>query len=140
VGFSPPPPIVNYTDVYKLISDSEVIITCSLAQKPYIQEQHLSDQTRLIINTSLMDFSLDVITNSKHIIVDDWYQNTMADKVFKEGVNKRLILREHVLEIGEAIYGPRKCFTGRVFVNPLGMGLEDVYIASKIAKMINKGS
>lgn len=119
-----------------VLASSEVVITSSAATEPYILEEHLYDDCRLVVNLSLMDCHVDVIANSAHIVVDDWSQNVRADRVFKTGVERGLYGRERVAELGEVLFGPRKAYGGRVFVNPLGMGLEDVYVAGQVARAL----
>ena len=123
-----------------LLTAADVIITATNARLPYILPEHISAKTRLIVNLSLMDFSLDVMMGSKHLIVDDWEQNTKAKKVFRDGVDSRIIIRSMVEEIGEVLFGPNKPRDGRVFVNPLGMGIEDVVVAKRIYDIVMEPS
>jgi N-[(2S)-2-amino-2-carboxyethyl]-L-glutamate dehydrogenase len=108
----------------EVLDRSEVVVTTSAATEPYILENHLRRDCRLIVNLSLMDCHVDVIKNSDHIVVDDWLQNSRAERVFKTGVDQGLYGRERVSELSEVLFGPRRNYPGRVFVNPLGMGLE----------------
>lgn len=119
-----------------LLASSDVLVTATNAKLPYIAHQHIASNTRLIVNLSLMDFSLDAMMESKHLIVDDWEQNTKAKKVFKNGVDANLITRSRVEEIGEILFGQHKTRDGRIFVNPLGMGIEDIIVAKKIYDVV----
>lgn len=129
------PKVKKVDTLQELLEKSNVLVTNSRAQQPYISPSDLKKDTSLIVNISLMDFSLDVMTGSDHLIVDDWFQNIQAKKVFREGVEKGLITRDKVEEFGEALFGVTQ-HKGRVFVNPLGMGMEDIYVASQIKKHI----
>jgi ornithine cyclodeaminase len=120
----------------EVLDRSEVVVTTSAATEPYILEHHLRRDCRLIVNLSLMDCHVDVIKNSDHIVVDDWLQNSRAERVFKTGVEQGLYGRERVSELSEVLFGPRRNYPGRVFFNPLGMGLEDVYVVGKIARKL----
>lgn len=129
-------PKVKKVDTLKeLLDKSDVLVTNSRAQKPYISSKDLRDDAYLIVNISLMDFFLDVLTESDHLIVDDWHQNTLAKKVFREGVDSGVITRDKVEEFGEVLFGLTQ-HKGRIFINPLGMGMEDVYVASQINRLL----
>lgn len=124
-----------------LLDRSDVIVTTSMAKIPYIFNDDVNKKTYLIVNISLMDFGLDVITASDHVIVDDWQQNMKAEKVFREGVLNGSLTRDRVLEMGEVLFGASRDFSrGRVFVNPLGMGMEDIYVARQIVRNLHQVS
>ena len=116
--------------------DSEVIFTASAATAPYIHERDLSPDCRMIVNLSLMDCHADVLAASAHLVVDDLFQNLKAERVFKMAYERGLLEQQRVVELGAVLFGPRKSYHGRVFVNPLGLGLEDVYVAGKVARAL----
>lgn len=118
------------------LHDAEVVITASAATSPYIAEDDVDPACRLIVNLSLMDCHAVVIAGSRTIVVDDWLQNTRAERVFKACVDQGMIDRGRVVEIGQVLFGPRRNYDGRVFVNPLGMGMEDVYVAARVARLL----
>ncbi len=120
----------------EVVADSEVIVTVGAPTRPYLGESDLGPHVRLIVNLSLLDFELPVIVNSNHIVVDDWLQNMRAEKVFKTGVDQGLITRDRVIELADVLFGPRRVYEGRVFVNLIGMGLEDVYGAAQVARRL----
>ncbi len=128
--------VTKETNLKHLLLKSDVVITTTNAVVPYIFPDMLSRKTRLIINLSLMDFSLESILANEHLIVDDWEQNIRAQKVFKEGVDRQLIERDNVKEIGEVLFGGPHTYGGRIFVNPLGMGIEDIILAKAIYDVI----
>lgn len=119
-----------------VLAHSEVVITCSAATSPYIGEADVGRKCRLIVNLSLMDCEVDVIAGSDHIVVDDWELNLRAQRVFRDGVEQGRYGRDRVQELGTVLFGPRRAYPGRVFVNPLGMGLEDVHVAAQIARRL----
>lgn len=116
--------------------DADVIVTVSAATAPYIHDRDLGAACRLVVNLSLMDCHADVLANSAHLVVDDLFQNLKAERVFKMAYEQGLLERERVVELGAVLFGPRKSYPGRVFMNPLGLGLEDVYVAGKIARAL----
>ena len=90
----------------------------------------------MIVNLSLMDCHADVLAASAHLVVDDLFQNLKAERVFKMAYERGLLEQQRVVELGAVLFGPRKSYHGRVFVNPLGLGLEDVYVAGKVARAL----
>ena len=130
------PRIKKSASVGELLAESEVVVTASAATTPYIRDQDLTESCRLIVNLSLMDCHAEVIGNSDHIVVDDWDQNMKAKRVFRTGFDQGLYDRDRVNELSSVLFGPRRNYLGRVFVNPLGMGLEDVYVAGRIARRL----
>jgi ornithine cyclodeaminase/alanine dehydrogenase-like protein (mu-crystallin family) len=79
---------------------------------------------------------VEVIARSDHIVVDDWEQNLRAPRIFKEGVEQGRYDRDRVQELGTVLFGPRRAYPGRVFVNPLGMGLEDIHVAAQAVRKL----
>jgi ornithine cyclodeaminase len=118
------------------LAEADLVVTTSAATRPYIFQRSLSPRCRLIVNLSLMDCAAEVIAGSDHIVVDDLEQNLTADRVFKHGFEAGLYGRERIRELSDVLYGPRRAYPGRVFVNPLGMGLEDVHVAGRIARVL----
>lgn len=130
------PKVRRRTSTQGVLDRSEVIVTCSAATSPYIFADAVGPHCRLVVNLSLMDCDVDVIAQSDHIVVDDWQQNLRAERVFKTGVERGLYGRERVSELSAVLFGPRRNYPGRVFVNPLGMGLEDVHVAGRVARRL----
>ncbi len=130
------PRLRRCVSVDEVLARAEVIVTSSAAVAPYILERAIGPDCRLIVNLSLMDCDAEVIARSDHIIVDDLEQNLKAERVFKQGFEAGLYGRERVRELGEVLHGPRRAYPGRVFVNPLGMGLEDVHVAGRVARAL----
>ena len=126
--------------VKALLDECDVLVTTSSATKPYINPNDIRSDTYLVVNLSLMDFDLDVIKDSKCIIVDDWEQNKKAEKVFKKGVEDGSLTEANVSQFGDILFDPSIRPSDRVFINPLGMGLEDVYVAKKVADTLQRGS
>lgn len=115
------------------IRNADVVITTTAVSEPYIGSECIIGN-KLLINLSLMDFKLEVYLNADSIIVDDWLQCTQAKKIFKEGVDKGVITRDKVFEISELIFSDKKnkILDGIIMFNPLGMAIEDIFVASAI--------
>jgi ornithine cyclodeaminase len=119
------------------LRQAEVIITTTSACNPYVYAKDINDN-QLIINISLMDFALDVFQKA-FIIVDDWFQCTQAQKVFKQGVDKGLFKREDIIELPDLLFGKSKDRTfqeGIVMVNLLGMSIEDIFVAKALYEKV----
>lgn len=124
--------IVKSKSLKKVFDNSEVVITTTVADKPYIRLKQIGEE-KLMINLSLMDFHLEVYQNSE-VVVDDWTQCTLAKKVLRQGIEKGLIKQEDVFELSDTLFGKSKKyrFSKRIIVNPLGMAIEDILLAWEI--------
>ena len=118
------------------IKGADVVITTTTANSPYIEPYHVPGN-QLLINLSLMDFSIPVFTSSD-IIVDDWQQCRLAKKVLKGAIDQGLVLQADVHELSNVLYGSmqHKQFPGRTIVNPLGMALEDIVVAWEVYQRV----
>jgi ornithine cyclodeaminase/alanine dehydrogenase-like protein (mu-crystallin family) len=86
----------------------------------------------------LIDFTAEFISSSRHILVDDWQQNANSSKVFGNAVRAGIIDRNRVLELSSVLFNDFPSSDGgRIFVNPIGLGCEDIYVASKILNLMN---
>jgi ornithine cyclodeaminase/alanine dehydrogenase-like protein (mu-crystallin family) len=90
------------------LRQAEVIVTTTSACNPYIYAEDINSN-QLIINISLMDFALDVFQKAS-IIVDDWFQCTQAQKVFKIKVflKERISSNCQIFYLEKAKIGPSK--------------------------------
>ncbi|MBI3290766.1 hypothetical protein HYZ76_00620 [Candidatus Falkowbacteria bacterium] len=119
-----------------VLRDSDVVITTTTANSPYIEPRHLIGSP-LVVNLSLMDFTIPVFTKSD-IIVDDWRQCRMAKKVLKDAIDQGLVLQADVHELSSVLFGDmkHKQFPGHTIVNPLGMAVEDIVVAWEIYQKV----
>lgn len=131
-------PNVNYqitaTDE-EAVSAGDVVITCTITDKPYIPYQWLR-KGAFISNVSIMDVHKEVFLKADKIVVDDWEQSNREKKVINQLVLEGCFSREQVhAELGEIIIGRRP---GRqsndeiILLNPMGMAIEDVACAHAI--------
>ena len=124
-------------DLQALLDASDVIITSTAANEPYISHTQIQHPS-LIVNLSLMDLDMSVFENTGTIVVDDWGQCSKAEKVFKQAVDQGRITQEDVIEISDVLFGERQDdqFHGQVLVNPLGMAVEDIVVAQRIFDLL----
>lgn len=115
------------------LADADLIVTSTVAASPYIERRDLPETTT-IINLSLMDFDLSVFEAANAIVVDDWGQCSRAEKVFKKGVDAGRIGRERVQELSSLLFGDGATteLGGLVMVNPIGMAIEDIFVARAV--------
>ncbi|OGY32724.1 MAG: hypothetical protein A3C02_03770 [Candidatus Andersenbacteria bacterium RIFCSPHIGHO2_02_FULL_45_11] len=118
------------------LKGADVVITTTTANSSYI-EPHYVPGDQLLINLSLMDFTIPVFTGSD-IVVDDWRQCRKAEKVLKSAIDQGLVLQADTHELSNILFGPmkHKHFPGRTIVNPLGMALEDIVTAWEIYQQV----
>ncbi|MBI1834032.1 MAG: 2,3-diaminopropionate biosynthesis protein SbnB [Candidatus Andersenbacteria bacterium] len=130
------PQIVRCSTFEDALKGADVVVTTTTANSPYIEPHHVPGDP-LLINLSLMDFTIPIFTDSD-IIVDDWRQCRLAKKVLKEAIDQGLVLQADAHELSEVLYGAmkHKQFPGRTIVNPLGMALEDIIVAWEVYQQV----
>jgi len=117
------------------VRGGEVVITCTVADKPYIPYEWLSKGT-FISNVSIMDLHKEVFLQADKVVVDDWEQSNREKKVINQLVLEGRFSREQLhAELGEIAIGQRP---GResedevIVLNPMGMAIEDIACAQAI--------
>lgn len=116
------------------LSDAHVVISATTAKEAYVSLAHIPVVT-LVIALSLDDFSSDVFLSAK-VVVDDFDQCNREEKLLHRLVKQRRFSRERVhAELGEILIGSKP---GRekpdelIYVNPMGMGIEDLAVATVV--------
>jgi len=124
-------------DLQELLDASDVVITLTAANEPYISHTQITHPS-LIINLSLMDLDMSVFKQADTIVVDDVTQCLNAEKVFKHAVTQGVISIDNVIEMSDVLFGKHKedTFDGQVLVNPLGMAVEDIVVAQRIFDLL----
>ncbi|MDR6225696.1 2,3-diaminopropionate biosynthesis protein SbnB [Desmospora profundinema] len=117
------------------VSKGEVVITCTVADKPYIPFSWLK-KGAFISNVSIMDFEKEVFLKADKVVVDDWDQSNREKKIINQLVLEGTFSFEQLhAELGEIIIGKK---TGRetdqeiILLNAMGMAIEDVACAYAI--------
>ena len=120
------PQIVKCATFEDAMKGADVVIATTTANSSYIEPRHVPGN-QLLINLSLMDFTIPIFTDS-NIIVDDWRQCCLAKKVLKNAIDQGLVSQADVHELSNILFGSmkNKQFPGRTIVNPIGMALEDI--------------
>jgi N-[(2S)-2-amino-2-carboxyethyl]-L-glutamate dehydrogenase len=117
------------------VRSSEVVITCTVTDKPYIPYKWLRKGT-FVSNISIMDLQKEVFIKADKVVVDDWEQSNREKKVINELVLEGRFSRSQLhAELGEIVIGQRP---GResdeeiIILNPMGMAIEDIACAQAI--------
>lgn len=138
-------PEVDYqsvTSAEEAVRSSEVVITCTVTDKPYIPYDWLQKGS-FVSNVSIMDLHKDVFLKANKVVVDDWEQSNREKKIINQLVVEGLFSREKVhAELGKIIDGScpgRESDEEIIILNPMGMAIEDVACAQMIyQKAINE--
>ncbi|WP_432722903.1 2,3-diaminopropionate biosynthesis protein SbnB [Staphylococcus equorum] len=119
------------------VENGEVVITCTVTDKPYIEYDWIQKGT-FISNISIMDIKKDVFTQADKVLVDDWSQANREKKTINQLVLEGRFSREALhAELGELLTGAKP---GRenddeiILLNPMGMAIEDISSAYYIYK------
>ncbi len=114
------------------IVQADVLITCTVSDKPYIPFDWLKKGC-FVSNISIMDIEPEVFLKVDKVIVDDWDQSNREKKVINVLVEDGLFSREKLhAELGDIIIGHKN---GReheyqiILLNPMGMAIDDIVCA-----------
>lgn len=128
---------VQATTEKEAVENGEVVITCTVTDKPYIEYDWIQKGT-FISNISIMDIKKDVFTQADKVLVDDWSQANREKKTINQLVLEGRFSREALhAELGELLTGAKP---GRenddeiILLNPMGMAIEDISSAYYIYK------
>ncbi|RIL51053.1 2,3-diaminopropionate biosynthesis protein SbnB [Staphylococcus equorum] len=128
---------VQATTAKEAVENGEVVITCTVTDKPYIEYDWIQKGT-FISNISIMDIKKDVFTQADKVLVDDWSQANREKKTINQLVLEGRFSRAALhAELGELLTGAKP---GRenddeiILLNPMGMAIEDISSAYYIYK------
>jgi ornithine cyclodeaminase len=114
---------------------AECLVTATVGSRGYLNPQN-TGQKRLIVALSLDDATEELFLSSDKVIVDCFDDCNREEKLLHRLVQRGLFSRERVhAELGQVLLGNRP---GRerpdemIYVNPMGMAVEDVAAASAV--------
>lgn len=120
----------------ELYEKSDVIITCTVAKKPYITKKPKPGS--LLLNVSLRDYGANIFSSvHRSIVVDDWEEvcreNTDVELMAKKcGLKERDVFRLQDVVLDSALKKiPREL---PIMFNPMGMAVFDLSVASYFLK------
>lgn len=123
------------SDAQEAVRQGEVVITCTVADKPYISYDWLQKGT-FLSNVSIMDVHKEVFLKADKVIVDDWEQSNREKKIINQLVLEGRFSREQLhAELGEILLGRkpgRESDEEIILLNPMGMAIEDIACAQSI--------
>lgn len=127
--------VVITADAESAVREGEVVITCTVVDKPYISYEWLQ-KGAFVSNISIMDVHKEVFIKADKVVVDDWDQSNREKKVINQLVLEGKFSREQLhAELGEILIGQK---AGResddeiIILNPMGMAVEDIASAQEI--------
>lgn len=129
------PPVRVFSDVQTCVRDADVIVTATTGSHDYLENEWLSKE-RLVVALSLDDCKPDVLLSSDTVVVDDFDQCCREEKLLHRLVQEGRFRREQIAAtLGEIIAGAKPGRTQAsesIYMNPMGMAIEDVAVAQAI--------
>jgi 2,3-diaminopropionate biosynthesis protein SbnB len=117
------------------VEEANVVVTATTASRPYIQREWVGPGM-LIIALSFEDCTEELFLAADKVVVDDFDQACREGKFLHRLVQAGRFSRERVhAELGELVVGAkpgRECPEEIIYVNPMGMAIEDVALAHAV--------
>src|SRR5262249_6952750 len=120
-------------DPQSCLAGAQILVTATTASKPYVQREWLRD-CRVVVALSFEDCVPEVMLSAQKVVVDDFDQCCREEKPLHRLVQAGKFGRERIhAHLGQVLAGSRP---GRehqeelVYVNPMGMAIEDVAVAA----------
>jgi 2,3-diaminopropionate biosynthesis protein SbnB len=125
------------------VRGSDIIVTATVADEPIVKDAWLNKGSLCIHVGSYQEEEEAVVLNSDKVVVDLWEEvlhrgTPLLAKLYKAG---RITDEKIYANIGEIIRGKKKGRTSReerIFFSPLGLGSEDIGVASFVYKEAKK--
>ncbi len=116
------------------IEQSGIVIPATTGSKEYIQEEWMKDDGWLYIGLSLDDARPEELLSADKVIVDDFDQACREETLLHRLVQQGRFSREKIYAtIGEILAGKpgRETENEKIYVNPMGMAIEDVAVCAR---------
>jgi ornithine cyclodeaminase len=108
-----------------------------MAPEPYVAPDWL-DAGGTFISISSLDPTVELIRSADVLIVDVWeHELEHPSRPYARALAAGAVARERVVQLGELLVGRRPGRTTeaqRVFVSPVGLGIEDVAAAWRVVR------
>lgn len=128
---------VGFDDPRAAIDGADVVVTCTVTDRPYLPFEWLSPGA-FLANVSIMDVEKNVFLKADKVVVDDWDQCNREKKVINQLVEEGAFSRQKLhAELGEIVVGARP---GRendeevILLNPMGMAIDDIVCSRAILR------
>jgi N-[(2S)-2-amino-2-carboxyethyl]-L-glutamate dehydrogenase len=129
------PALVPVGDAEQACFGADVVVPVTIAPEPYVPPDWLGPGS-LFVSISSLDASVDVIRQADVLVCDVWEEESgHAARPFARAVAEGAVRREDVVELGDLLTGTAEGRTSneqRVFVSPIGLGIEDVAAAHRV--------
>ena len=123
-------------DTYKeSLKAADLVVLSTNISTPYIAFNDLSGNIQLINNLALFDIKPEVFNNFL-ILVDDLSLCLKTKITFAQAYKDSLIPDENIYQLSS--YIKDKIYHGPMIFNPLGMAIEDLFIAKAIYDIVSK--
>jgi 2,3-diaminopropionate biosynthesis protein SbnB len=127
----------------EVVEGSDIIITVTVADEPIVKDAWLKKGSFFAHVGSYQEEEEEVVFRSDKVVVDLWHEvlhrgTPLLAKLYKAG---RIDEKKIYANIGEIIRGKKSGRTSqqeRIFFSPLGLGSEDVAVASLVYKEAKK--
>jgi N-[(2S)-2-amino-2-carboxyethyl]-L-glutamate dehydrogenase len=127
--------LVPVRDPEQACHGAAVIVPVTIAPEPYVVPEWLAPGS-LFVSISSLDPTVDVIREADVLVCDVWEEESgHAARPFARALAEDAVRREEVVELGDLVAGKAVGRTSpeqRVFVSPIGLGIEDVAAAYRV--------
>ncbi len=117
------------------VCDAEVVITATTGTKEYLEKSWLASGW-LIIALSLDDATPELFLSADKVIVDDIEQSCREEKLLHRMVSSGSYRKEDIAaELGQIVFGIHPGRTNsieNIYLNPMGMAIEDIALATTV--------
>jgi ornithine cyclodeaminase len=138
-------PVRAVDDARDAVTGAAVLVTATTAHSAYIRRDWLAG-CRLVVALSFEDCGEEMLLNADKVVVDDFDQCNREEKLLHRLVRDGRFSRDRVYaELGQIVSGIRP---GRehpeelIYVNPMGMAIEDIAVAAEVhraARLAGRG-
>lgn len=129
------PALVPVAGPERACDGADVIVPVTIAPEPYVTPDWLGPGS-LFVSISSLDPTVDVIREADVLVCDVWEEESgHAARPFARALAEGAVRREDVVELGDLVAGKAQGRTSpeqRVFVSPIGLGIEDVAAAYRV--------
>jgi ornithine cyclodeaminase/alanine dehydrogenase-like protein (mu-crystallin family) len=123
-------PISVASDPRLALSDAGIIVAATTAEGPYLQSAWFSPGS-VYIAVSLVDADPSYMLEADRLVVDDWRQSVREEKPLARLAEKGLLREEDAFTFSQLASGVsvRRHPRERMYVNPMGIAIEDLAVA-----------
>ena len=127
--------LIPVDDPAEACRDVQVIVAVTMAPEPFVPPSWIAEGA-VFMSISSLDATLELVAAADVLVCDVWEHETgHASRPFARALAAGIVSRERVVQLGEILVGAAPGRTGRgqrVFVSPVGLGIEDVAAAARV--------